>query len=90
MWDKLPAMWDNLPAMCDNWPGILGVDSCDSSEEGQERTWVFWHTVIWPGRVLELLDLTTICVSHLFKKKKYSKKCVELLFTGLNEVLLTV
>ena len=56
--------------MSDDGAGVLRVDGGDAVQEGQERTRVFWYTMVRPGGVLELLHLSPVRVAHLLGEQR--------------------
>lgn len=54
-----------LPAVNSDGSGIRGVAGFDPAEEVEERSGIFWHAVIRPGRELELTHFSPLAAAAL-------------------------
>ena len=63
--DEGPGAADPRTAVGDYGAAVRGVELVDPPDELEEGGAVLRDPVVWPGRELELLHLSPVCVAHL-------------------------
>ena len=63
--DEGPGPADPRAAVGHDGAAVRGVEHVDAADELEEGGAVFRHSVVWPGRELELLHLSPVRVTHL-------------------------
>ena len=74
-------------AVCDHRSTVRSVELVDPSDELEEGGAVLGYAVVRPGRELELLDLSPVCVTHL--KHCWVRRRVQLSWGGLIYLMVT-